>query len=474
MKRLLLSAACAISCLSAGAREWVPHLHDHEFLVYQSTCSHGIREVMSLPFMKHGYSYLDTIDLDTAEAGHEYLGGGVSMTDASCYLLSSMPAGLRNKVLKYAFTQEGMGLSIIRLNCGSSDYATELYNYNDCPGDVEMKNFSIDRDRIYMIPMIRKVQKTNPGIFKFASIWSCPGWMKTSGAMCGGALKEDSEQAFANYWAAYLDAYGREGIGIDAMTVQNEPRTDQYGGCPATLLTGEQEARIAGRYLPEAFAEKGLKTKIWIYDHNPNPKHACYIHPLMSDPLVQKNAEAIAWHPYTGTFEYMDSIHTMYPMYRMHLTERGSNLVDTETQTEIWFAKLMFSALNAGCQSYTAWNLLLDPDGQPNTGRFMCSGLLTYDMETKKVERSRQCAVFEHFCPFVKRGASVLSITQPDEDVTCIAFRNPDGSHVVCAAYEGTLEKDRKRVQIKHCGEYLTLSLPMNTWSLTTVVIPAK
>ena len=476
MKKVILITLCFIATvIPAMAQEWVEGLHEHSFSVYQSTGAHGVEQVQSLPFMKHGYSMLTSIDLDTAEPSHEYLGSGVSMTDASCYLLSRMKPAARRQFLRRIFTPKDLNLSIIRLNCGSSDYATELYNYNDTPGDVQMEHFSIDRDRIYMIPVLKQVQKVRPDIFKFASIWSCPGWMKTSGAMCGGSLKEESEQAFANYWAAYLSAYRDEGIEIGAVTVQNEPRTDQYGGCPATLLTGKQEARLAGNLMPEAFRDAGLNTKIWIYDHNPNPKkHGAYIHDLMSSPQVQQNAEAIAWHPYSGTFSYMEEIHRQYPMFGMHLTERGSNLTNRDEQTEVWFARLMFSALNSGCSSYTAWNLLLDPDGQPNTGRFACAGLLTYNPATGSLSESTQCAVFRHYAPYVSRGASILSITQPDPDLICIAFRNPDGSFVVCAGYDGRGVKERKRIQIKHRGEYLTLSLPMNTWSLTTVTIPAE
>lgn len=471
MRRFLsiILAFCLMGS-SLFAQVWFNNGSPDGFHVYQTTKSHALKQVHSTPFTIHGYSQLTSIDLDASPVSHNYLGCGISLTDASCYLLSQMPPSLRDSVLRDIFTSAGLNLSMVRLNCGASDYATELYNYDDTPDDVAMKHFCIDRDKYYMIPLIKEVLSVQPSLFVYSSIWSCPGWMKSSGAMCGGSLLEKYEEAFAAYWTAYLKAYRAEGITIDAITVQNEPRTDQGGGCPATLVEGAQEARIAGKYLPRDFKKAGLKTRIWVFDHNYTPRHLEHLTTLLSDKAVQKNAEAIAWHPYSGSVEFMDSIHRQYPVFDMHLTERGPNYVASDTQTEFWFAKLIFESLNHGCKSYSGWNLVLDPDGQPNTGKFPCAGLISYDMETGKIELSRQYSVFKQFCPYVQRGAKILSIAQPDPELVCIAFRNPDGSKVVSVAYEGR-RKERKRVQIKNNDKYLALCLPLGTWSLTTVVI---
>jgi O-glycosyl hydrolase len=78
--------------------------------------------------------------------------------------------------------------------------------------------------------------------------------------------------------------------------------------------------------------------------------------------------------------------------------------------------------------------------------------------------------LFRHYSPYVERGAKVLSIDQPDNNMIAIAFQNPNGSYVVCVA---AAEKPRIRqtVQIKYKEQYMLLSLPMNTWSLTTILI---
>ena len=233
MKRLILALLSFATTATALAQSYVPREGEVKFTMLQSTEDQAIHEVRSTPFTKHAYSYYETIDLDAAKPMHDYFGIGVSMTDASCWLLSQIDNDARHAFFKQVFTKDGYNLSIARLNCGSSDYATELYNYNDNKGDVEMKSFSVARDEKYMIPMIKSLKGYCPHLYTFSSIWSAPGWMKNSGEMCGGSLLDEHLTSFANYWAAYIKAYKERGIDIDAITIQNEPLTDGTSFIPA-------------------------------------------------------------------------------------------------------------------------------------------------------------------------------------------------------------------------------------------------
>ncbi len=58
--------------------------------------------------------------------------------------------------------------------------------------DSELKTFSIERDKQYIIPFIHEAQKKGKGPFCFlASPWSPPAFMKTNGDMNhGGKLKK--------------------------------------------------------------------------------------------------------------------------------------------------------------------------------------------------------------------------------------------------------------------------------------------
>ena len=471
MKRLLflivlMSVASCLPKRQGGV--YVPKEGEIRFTVLQTTKSEALHPVKSTPFTAHSYSEINYLDLDTTASTHPYLGTGVSLTVACCWLLSQMTSRQRRAILRDAFTKEGMNLNMVRLNCGSSDYATELYNYDDVAGDVSMEHFSIDRDRLYMIPVIKEVIKVRPDVFLYSAIWSEPGWMKTSGQMCGGALKDEYLSAFAAYLAAYLKAYKEAGIEIDAMSVHNEPLTDQNGGCPASLVSAEQETLLAGRLLPDAFAKAGVNTKIWIHDYDYTYWER--VLSILADGDVFANIDAVAWHPYgRGTPDLQQNVRSLYPGLQMHLTERGPNKLKSAQQTQKWWCDVIFSALRYGCSSYSSWNLLLDTDGQPLTGKYPCGGLEEIDTVTGEIFQSTQSDVFRQYCPYVEVGAEILELEQPDDDIASIAFRNPDGRIVVVIACEDL--HARKKFQIKYKDQFLAVSLPLDTWSMTTVII---
>ena len=468
MKKTLLTLLASVIAISAMAGSYVPREGEIKFKMLRSTKDKTIHEVQNTPFTHHYYSMHKPIDLDAAKPSHDYMGIGVSMTDAACWLLSQIDPEKRHSFLKDVFTRRGLNMSIIRLNCGASDYATELYNYNDTKGDVEMKNFSVARDEAYMIPIIKQIYDYCPDVFVFSSVWSVPGWMKSNGHMCGGSLLDEHMPSFANYWVAYIKEYAKRGIKIDAVTVQNEPLTNQHGGCPATLISTKQEIALAGKYMPQAFKKAGLDTKIWILDHNYDAYER--VNEMLADKSVLRNADAVAWHPYKGKPEMIQEVKKLHPNTKMHLTERGPSFAMKGVQDEKWWADYIFGALNNGCSSFSSWNLVLDPDGQPNVGRHPCAGFYTLDLATEKFTESPQARLFKHFSPYVERGAKILSIDQPDPNMIAIAFQNPNGNYVVCVAAADKPTK-RQTLQIKYKDQYMMLSLPMDTWSVTTVLI---
>ena len=469
MRKTILSLiVSALSLVTAAQGVWAPQPGQIPVQVLQTTDDRPLHEIRTTPFTAHGYSSIGSLDLDDVKGSHPYKGVGVSLTDASCWWISQMSPERRAVFLRDAFTPEGMNLSLIRLNCGASDYATELYNYNDVAGDVKMKHFSVARDEQYMIPVIKEVQTLRPDIYTYSAIWSEPGWMKTSGAMCGGSLKDEYLQAFANYLAAYVKAYRQHGVKIDAMSIHNEPETDQAGGCPASIVTAEQEIILAGKFVPQAFRKAGVSdTDIWIWDYD----YAGYERVLkeLADASVRKNVKAVAWHPYSGSPTVVREVLKQYPEKEMHLTERGPNLQKKDIQTFKWFADVVFGALNNGCSSYSSWNLILDEDGQPVTGKYPCGGLREINSFTGEITDSRQAQLFRQFCPYVDIGAEILDVNHPDPTMASIAFRNPDGGIVVVVVADA--DPGRRKFQIKFKGQYLGLSLPLGTASMTTVII---
>ena len=173
-----------------------------------------------------------------------FLGFGVAITGSSCYELNRMAPDRRRELLRSIYSEEGAGLSVGRLSIGSSDYSAELYSYDDVPFDTELKHFSIARDEAYIIPMLQEILAVRPDLYLFASPWSPPGWMKTGGHLCGGYMREEFLDCYADYIIKFLEAYAAHGIKISALTPQNEPNNQQKGLMPACVWHPETEAKF--------------------------------------------------------------------------------------------------------------------------------------------------------------------------------------------------------------------------------------
>ena len=423
--------------------------------------------VASQPFSGHFYLGYPVVDLDGARESHTMLGFGASFTDAACHVIDRLPDAAQAALLRDLFAPDGLNLSIGRLNVGSSDYATRVYSYNDVPGDVGMQHFSIDPDRRYLIPLLRRVKALRTDLFLFSSPWSPPGWMKLGGSMCGGYLKREYLPAFADYYVAYLKAYREAGVPIDALTLQNEADTDQGGRMPASILHPEYEMELIGRLLPPRLKAAGLDTRIWMYDHNYSGWRRVLA--MLDDPEVRRHTDAVAFHPYDGVPGMTRPIRAKYPDLPFHLTEKGPNLrKDSAESSLLWWSRTITGALNAGCGSFVGWNYALDENGCPNVGPYDCAGLVEIHSRTGAVTPSIQYQAFRHFAPFIPRGARLLDAPREGifpERLDCVICRRPDGRHVVVA---GNPDGGHASLQIKLDGQYLRLLLPRE--SLTTLL----
>jgi glucosylceramidase len=70
----------------------------------------------------------DAIALDPGTTRQEMLGFGAAMTDASCWVLSQIPAAERAALMHELFAPEEMAMNVCRTCVGSSDYSKELFS----------------------------------------------------------------------------------------------------------------------------------------------------------------------------------------------------------------------------------------------------------------------------------------------------------------------------------------------------------
>ena len=121
----------------------------------------------------------EAITVDASKKYQPILGFGGAFTDAACWNVHQMPQAAREELLHELFDPSQMGLSVGRVCIGSSDYSRNAYSYDDGDPDPELKRFSIEHDREYILPTLRSARQFNPGLFLLGTPWSPPGWMKS-------------------------------------------------------------------------------------------------------------------------------------------------------------------------------------------------------------------------------------------------------------------------------------------------------
>ena len=108
-------------------------------------------------------------------------GYGCSLTESACYLLSKMDSATRKEALAQWFGPAGMDAWFVRVHIDSCDYSLSEYQAVEDPlADPELETFSIDRDRQYILPVLKEAMAmAGHPIHVLLSPWSPPAQWKT-------------------------------------------------------------------------------------------------------------------------------------------------------------------------------------------------------------------------------------------------------------------------------------------------------
>ena len=84
-------------------------------------------------------------------------GFGNAFTDAAALNFAAMAPEVQRTLLdQYWGSAGGMQYTIGRIPIGSCDFSTHVYSYDDHPGDVGLKKFSIDSEPEEKLALIRR------------------------------------------------------------------------------------------------------------------------------------------------------------------------------------------------------------------------------------------------------------------------------------------------------------------------------
>lgn len=376
---------------------------------------------------------LPTITLNASKTYQEMDGFGFTLTGGSASHLYNMSAARRNAILTELFDidDENVGFSYLRLSIGASDLDAEIFSYNDLPAgqtDVDMNNFSLAPDRKYLIPMLKEILSINPNIKIMGSPWSAPVWMKTNGATKGGSLKPMYYAAYAKYFVKYVQEMAKEGIVIDAITVQNEPL--HAGNNPSLYMEPEEQIAFVKTALGPAFEAASIKTKIIVYDHNAD--RTDYPITVLNDQDARKYIDGSAFHLYGGVINNVSAVHTAHPDKNLYFTEQWTGAPgNLPVDLRDGIRDLTIGAPRNWCKTVLQWNLSSNPTLTPHTssgGCTSCLGAITIDGDV--VTRNPAYYVIGHASKFVRPGSLRIDSNYIN-DLPNVAYKTKDGKIVV-------------------------------------------
>ncbi len=379
--------------------------------------------------------------VDPTHSFQTLLGIGGAITDASAETFAKMPVAVQNQLLTAYYDKvNGIGYTLARTSIHSSDFSSASYTYVS-DGDKELKTFSIDHDRQFRIPLIKKATKAAGGkLTIYVSPWSPPAWMKDNNSMIqGGNLLPQFKQSWANYFVKFIDAYQKEGIPIWGLTLQNEPMAKQtWESCH---YSAEDERDFIKTYLGPTLLKSGMADKKLIaWDHNRD-----LIYQTASTILNDKEAAKYIWglgyhwyETWTGSAMMFDNVRKVaetFPDKKLMFTEGCVDRFDA-TRINEWglgevYGHSMVNDFNDGTVGWTDWNILVDEKGGPNHVGNFCFAPVIGDTKTGELTFTSSFYYIGHFSKFIKPGAKRIISSSNRDMLETTAFKNTDGKIAV-------------------------------------------
>lgn len=449
-------------------------------------------------------------------------GFGCAMTETSCYLLSQMEPEARREALKLWFGACGMDARFVRIHMDSCDYALSEYQAVEDPlADPELETFSIERDRRYILPVMREVlELTGEKLGVLLSPWSPPKQWKTPpelskndaavyggfagdvdfsvpGRNFGGRLKPEFYGSWARYLVKYVQAYLDEGIPVTMLTTQNE--TSAATNWDSCLWSASQMKDFLKNHLYPQMKEAGLLDRVGIYvwDHN-KERLLEHLDGVLDDETLGM-IEGFAYHWYSGDhFDALQLAAVRYPgKLLMHTESCGLHIPGKPLAFELpadmedalpaemreqaaaspnqmdyadaeHYAHDLIGDLGHGMNRWIDWNMLVDRAGGPRHvfGGFAAPLVVEDD---GSVAQTPSYAYLREISRTVRPGCVRVGSSCYDSDLDVVAVRNPDGG--VGIVLQNRSEAARQ-VSLRMSGQIATLDLPAKTLVTVQVALP--
>lgn len=404
-----------------------------------------------------------TIEVNTNTFYQKMEGFGFAMTGGSATLIHQLPLEKQQSILNEIFghSSSGLGVSYLRVSIGASDLDESVFSYCDLPKgqiDTSLVHFSLAKDTVHLIPILKKALQINPSLKIMASPWSPPTWMKSNDSSVGGHLLQKYYSTYADYFVKYIKAMNAQGINIHSVTIQNEP--EHGGNNPSMLMNAQEQTEFVRDHLGPKFKQAKIETEIVIWDHNAD--HPNYPITVLNDPKARQFIAASAFHLYLGEEAALSEVHKAHPDKKLYFTEQWTGAKGSFDGDFMWHLEhIVIGTIQNWSSLVLEWNIASDAAYNPHTpgGCTECKG--AFMIQGDKIKRNVSYYIIGQIAKYVPSGAVRIETKSSDNDIKTIGFKLPSGKKVLLILNKTT----EKQIGIRVGSEYFTINMPSQSAS---------
>jgi glucosylceramidase len=387
-------------------------------------------------------------DIDDAVTFQKVDGFGASFLEAGMLCLNSLDPADQEKVLEALFDPDrGAGFTAMKTVMAATDFmsAGPFYSYDDTPGDVELKNFSIARDLgpNGLVTYIKRARKYGSFVLE-APMDYPPDWMLTH---LEDREKQDVDpryfDALALYYLRYLQEYERDGVHIDYLSLFNEPGI-------YTKISYPRIRDLLRSHVGPLFQREGIRTRLCFAEAEDRETAGQRFPTVLDDPKAREYVAVLMYHGYrlrsSRPIEELRRRYPDLPLWQAEVchayeagTPRSMPLPRLDFDDGDFWGNLIVSDLEAGASAWLYWNMILDEKGGPwlvspvheDPDPNVQQAVVHVNRETKQVTYTGLYYYLSHFSKFVRPGAVRIQVRGAAPLVRSVAFKTPDRGFVV-------------------------------------------
>jgi len=420
-----------------------------------------------------------TFQINDSASYQKIAGFGASLMEAGLMTLNTLPADKQEDVLRALFDpKEGAGYTAMKTPLAGTDFqsAGPWFTYDDTPGDIGLKDFSVERDfgPNGVGTYIQRARKYGSFVLQ-APMDYPPDWMLFD-VKKNQDIRPQYYPVLAKYFMRYLEEYKKRGIVVDYLSLFNEPE-EVY-----TKIQYPEIKVLLRDHVGPALQASGLTTKLMMSEA-PERKVAYERYPVvLDDPAARKFVSVVAYHGYDfKNFDKIAKLEKRYPDLPFWMDElcyayeagypKNKKLPIYEFDDGDVWGNIIFNDLEAGTSAWLYWNAILDETGGPwaaspvhgNPDPNAQHPVVIINKTTHEITYTGTYWYLAHFSKFVRPGAVRVETTGKAKGVRVMTFRTLEGGHV--AQILNSLKKDTA-VNLESKGKTLHLTLPAR--SITT------